>query len=329
MKTKDEFRKMLASSEALSSKPDEKGYLKDYLDGVFPGGREHLKEGGKFYRMFAKGNGNELLPNKVARNTRPPKAYAVHSSSMLAYNFFHWISPECPFRFSDGRTYDKVYFEVRMKTLKTSNMPVNMDVMLVSDDCRSILCFESKFTEVNQTGDASFRPAYLDKANYYNNYFRDDFIGYISQFENVPHMYNDGIKQVVRHLLAISNLEQSNFAMNDFLTMNDFIEPEVAQMMQQRPLNISFANLLFFNNQPAISSKCAINYASMLDRFRASDCFSTYFKNLMLQPLFVNTYDNILSIMQHQMPDGLYDYLTTRYPTLHHVAEDGDRMYTC
>ena len=318
VKTKDEFRIMLASSEALSSKPDEKGYLNDYLDGVFPGGRKQLKEGGWFYRMFAKGNGKELST----------KVYAVHSSSILAYNFFHWISSEHPFHFSDGRTYDKVYFEVRMKTLKTSNMPANMDVMLVSDDCRSILCFESKFTEFNQTGDASFSPTYLDKANYYNNYFRDDFINFIGHFENVPHMYNDGIKQVVCHLLAISNLEQSNFAMADFLSMNDYIEPEVAQIMLQKPLNISFANLLFFNNQPAIESKSAINYAALLDKFRATAAFSMYFKNLLLQPIFVNTYDNILSIMQNQMPDGLYDYLTLRYPTLHRPLDNSDRLYS-
>ena len=183
----------------------------------------------------------------MAGQTIPPKACAVHSSSMLAYNFFHWISPEHPLHFSDGNTYDKVYFEVKMPVLKTRpNAPANMDVVLISEDCHNILCLESKMTEYTKAGDAMFAEAYTKSENYYNNHFSNDFIKYIKSFSNVEHAYNEGIAQMVKHLIAITNLQQSNYAMADMLAINTFIEPDVAEKMQKAPLNIKYSNILFY-----------------------------------------------------------------------------------
>ena len=114
------WRIALMNSPVLTAKPDEKGYLPSY------------------------GEKSVFNPTEIAGNEIPPKAYAVDSSAILAYNFFHWISPEHPLHFSDGKTYDKVYFMLRMPVLKSNpDSPEQMEVVLVNDDCHSVLCFKS------------------------------------------------------------------------------------------------------------------------------------------------------------------------------------------
>lgn len=317
----------LMNSPVLTAKPDEKGYLPSYLDGVFPGGREAMSPDGKFYRMFDAGNGSELEPSTVAGNIIPPKASAVHSSSMLAYNFFHWISSEHPFRFSDGNTYDKVYFEIKMPVLKSRpKSPANMDVVLVSDDCHSVLCFESKLSEYTKHGDAEFKSAYVERKNYYNNHFEDSFIKYIKKFQNVDHAYNDGIVQIVKHLIAITNLHQSNFAMTDMLALNDFIEPDVAKKMQEAPLNIKFANILYIlGAEPGVvPSSQTMSYLKLLAQFRTTACFDDMIWQYFVLPNYAYNYNDMLAIMRSQMPEGLADYLEARYP---HLRSCNDEPY--
>ena len=111
-----------------------------------------------------------------------------------------------------------------MPVLKSHpNSPANVDVVLVSNDCHSMLCFESKLSEYTKHGDAEFKSAYTERKNYYNNHFEDGFVEYIKNFQNVDHAYNDGIAQMVKHLIAITNLHQSNYAMTDMLALNDFM----------------------------------------------------------------------------------------------------------
>ena len=57
------------------------GYCLRIDDNIFP---EKMND--RFVKMFRNGSGKELSG----------KALAVHSSSMLAFNFFHWISEENP-----------------------------------------------------------------------------------------------------------------------------------------------------------------------------------------------------------------------------------------
>ncbi len=317
----------LMNSPVLLAKPDEKGYLPSYLDGIFPGGREAMLPGGRFYQMFDAGNGSELKHSMVAGNKISPKACAVHSSSMLAYNFFHWISPEHPLRFSDGKTYDKVYFEVKLPVLKSHpGSPANMDVVLVSDDCHSILCFESKLSEYTKHGDAEFKLAYTERKNYYNNHFVDDFVSYIKGFKNVNHAYNDGIAQMVKHLIAITNLHQSNYAMAEMLALNDFIEPEVAKKMQEEPLNIKFSNILYMLGTDAslVPSSKTMSYIKLLSNFRSTTGFDDMIWQYFVLPNYAYNYNDMLSIMRSQMPDGLADYLEARYP---HLCTWNDNTY--
>lgn len=300
----------LMESPALTAKPDEKGYLANYLDGIYPDGRNGIMRGGKFYPMFENGNGNELKT----------KACAVHSSSMLAYNFFHWISPTHPLRFVDGTIYDKVYFEVKMPVLKTStNAPANMDVVLLSQDCHNMLCFESKLSEFCKSEPSKFADSYTKHENYYNNHFAEDFIKYIQNFTNVEHAYNEGIAQMVKHLIAITNLHQSNYAMTDMLMKNTFIEPEVAQKMQKAHLDIKYTNVLcnLPNDSSELRPNKTIRYIKMLANFRNNNIISENLWQYFVLPTYVYTYSDMLAIMHDQMPKGLADYLKVRYPMLH------------
>lgn len=312
-----DWKVALMESPVLTSKPDEKGYLSNHLDGIYPAGRDAMMPGGKFYQMFKDGNGSELDPSTVAGKSVPAKACAVYSSSMLAYNFFHWISPEHPFLFSDGTIYDKVYFEVKMPVLKTRpNAPANIDVVMLSKDCHKMICFESKMTEYLNSGDAAFAEAYTKRENYYNNTFSDDFVKYIKDFSNIDHAYNEGISQMVKHLIAITNLQQSNYAMADMLVLNKFIEPDIAKKMQEVPLDIKYSNILFFLLPDSISfgPSATSRYIKLLAHLRDNDIINENLWQYFVLPNYAYTYNDMIAIMRNQMPNGLAAYLEARYP---------------
>ena len=65
---------------------------------------------------------------------------------MLAYNFFSWIDKEHPLKYG-GVIYNKVIFEEQFRVLKSRNNKANIDVLLISEDNKTILLLESKFTE--------------------------------------------------------------------------------------------------------------------------------------------------------------------------------------
>lgn len=320
------WRNALMNSPVLTAKPDEKGYLPSYLDGIYPGGREAMMPDGKFYSMFHVGEKSVLKPMKVAGNVIPPKAYAVDSSAMLAYNFFHWVSPKHPLHFSDGKTYDKVYFMVKMPVLKSNpDSPEQMDVVLINDDCHSVLCFKSTMTEYAEFGTAKFAEAYTKHESYYNNHFEDDFIKYIKNFRNVDHAYNGGIAQMVKHLIAVTNLQQSKYAMTDMLTLNEFIEPEVAQQLQKAVLNIKFSNILYIlgadNENGLVPISKSMDYINLLAHFRSTACFDRTIWQYFVLPNYAYNYNDMLAIMRSQMPDGLAEYLEARYPDLYSWKE--------
>ena len=315
VKTKEPaWKRALMEAPVLSAAADEKGYLPSYIDGIFPGGREAMMSGGRFYEMFKDGKGDEL----------EKKAYAVHSSSILAYNFFHWVCKEHPLRFADGKTYDKVYFEVKMPVLKSSpNAPANVDVVLVSDDCHSMLCFESKLSEYTESKKADFSGSYKVHKNYYNNHFEDDFINFISNHKDSDRAYNYGIAQIVKNLIAITNLHQSNDAMAEMLAKNTFIESEAARKMLEAPLNVKFATVLYLlrDDSGLVPISKAMNYIKLLADFRSTACFDNMIWQHFVLPNYAYNYSDMLAIMRSQMPEGLAGYLEARYPDL--LAWDG------
>ena len=316
------WRNALMNSPVLTAKPDEKGYLPSYLDGIYPGGREAMMPGGKFYKMFNVGENSVFNPTEIAGNEIPPKAYAIDSSAILAYNFFHWVSPEHPLHFSDGKTYDKVYFMVRMPVLKSNpESSEQMEVVLVNDDCHSILCFKSTMTEYTEYGSTKFADAYTKHESYYNNHFEDSFIEYIKNFRNVDHVYNKGIAKMVKHLIAVTNLQQSKYAMTDLLTLNEFIKPEVAQQLQKAVLSIKFSNILYIlgadNENGLVPISKSMDYINLLAHFRSTPCFDNTIWQYFVLPNYAYNYNDMLAIMHSQMPDGLADYLEARYPDLY------------
>ena len=166
----------------------------------------------RFLRMFMSGNGGELKC----------KAAAAHSSSMLGYNFFHWISERTPLTFKNV-TYTKVYFEVKLPTLKGTTA-ANMDLVLKGCDKErnSVLLFiENKFTEYFTRSKSELTKmegsTYFNDDKYYIKQEADRWMEIIKYFSNKANAhgnegYYNGIKQAICHLIALSNLKNSEYA---------------------------------------------------------------------------------------------------------------------
>ena len=228
------------------------GYLPTYEENVFKGGREGITKG-KFHDMFMAGDGHEL-EDYVDENGvfHLAHAKAIHSSSMLAYNFFHWVSPEHPFRWEEIE-FDKVYFEVKFPIMtkptegRPVNRPANMDVVLISKGCKYMLCIESKYTEHTKPSNAEFADAYFDSSCYYaGNPYIASFIKMAKHYNGKNDGYYAGIKQAISHLIGLTNIRYDADALAWFKANNPFIEPEVLAKIDANTQTI-FTNLLYYN----------------------------------------------------------------------------------
>ena len=308
----------MIESGALASTPDEKGNLPSYLDGVFSDARDGIKPGGRFYGMFDAWNAKEMRPRKVFGKEVSPKAASVHSSSMLAYNFFHWISPEHPLHFSDGVTYDKVYFKLKMPMLK-SDSHIFMDVVLVSEDCRHMLCFASFFTELLNWRDAiRIEKPFFDWKSYGINPYAKDFVKCVKEI-NLNSDYRVSLEKTVKCMIAVSNLQYSNYAMTDMLVSNGFIDADVAKNMQNG-MTVRFSNLLYLFRNNLEEKHYYYNSSHIfikgLSNFREASHLDEMVWECLVLPNYAYNYCDMLAIMRYQMPDRLADYLVARYPDL-------------
>lgn len=182
-------------------------YASSYKDNIYPAEMNSTHIG-----MFCNGEGKELLP----KDGKKEKGACIYSSSMLSYNFFHWIDDNHTLAF-DGLEYDRVVFEEQFRVLKNRNNRANLDVVLVSKDRKTILLFESKFTEHLKLAPVVIAPSY-DWANsyypcpngvYYSN--GEKWVSIIkalrNKMEEFPNaVYYEGLKQVACHLVGISNV---------------------------------------------------------------------------------------------------------------------------
>ena len=105
------------------------------------------------------------------------------------------------------------------------------------------------------------------------------------------------------------------------LTLNEFIEPEVAQQLQKAVLNIKYSNLLYIlgsdletSTAPSIKT---MSYINLLAHFRSTARFDEMIWQNFVLPNYTYNYNDMLAIMRSQMPDGLADYLEARYPDLY------------
>lgn len=234
--TTNSFEKALQAGHGCNKN----GHFKYYLDNVYQGVMPS-----RFVQMYLSGSGNELKVH----------ATAIHSSSMLAYNHFHWISKSHPFIYN-GVTYTEVYFELKLWTLKTSKQaPANMDVVLVgkkkigkkkSRIC--ILFIESKFTEFLSRREFNLSKSYLDSKNCFESEQAKELCkclkdNYDQILADCSVGYGEGVKQGITHLYGLMNLD-NNEAFEYF--KNQFPYNSLIQELSEiSDAETKFINLLF------------------------------------------------------------------------------------
>lgn len=243
-------------------------------------------------QMFEDGYGSELKDSSKS----PAKAKSLISSSMLAYNFFSWIDEEHIFTY-DEVDYDKVFFEVKLKTLKNRASYANLDVLLVSSKSNKVWFIESKFTEFYSKAKCELAEAYT-KAD--DKPLRDLAELYIKI--NKDEGYLEGIKQNICHIFGMTNFANGGNALPKGCT-------DLENIMKAKP-QIKFTNLLFNAND---DEEYYDNYANKLSKFKEK-LGKDIKANINLNN-FVITYREIFE----ELPIDLdrRNYLENRYMSLH------------
>ena len=208
---------------ARQIKTDPNFYAESYHCNIYKGEMEK-----RFRDMFGKGGGKELLP----KDGKKEKGACIYSSSMLAYNFFSWISKEQPLVL-DGVKYVKVLFEQNLRVLKNRNNKANMDVVLVSDDAQTILLLECKFTEHFKYNKVSISDAYFCTHSYYtisnpsdeSHTYGSKWVQTMNELKadmnSGKEAYYGGIKQAICHLIGISNATTETSKNGDAFCLNN------------------------------------------------------------------------------------------------------------
>jgi hypothetical protein len=207
-----------------------KGYICSFLDNVYG---NNMKD--EHQKMFKHGSGSELQS----------KARAVHSSSMLGYNFFSWIDEQTPFVL-DNVTYTKVYFEIQLHPLNMNTFPANMDIVLdgKSNDGKRILLFiESKFLEYTEKHKEIVMPiSYTRPEKYYNGCNWAAVAEKMKEIFTDNTQYNEGLKQSFCHLVALDALRNNTKAIEVFNENNKYTGLQIADTIKMK---ILFANAIY------------------------------------------------------------------------------------
>ena len=238
----------------------------------------------EFQEMFDNGSGGELHS----------KAEAIHSSSMLSYNFFHWIDDNHPFEWN-GISYTQVLFEVKMKTLYGSPAPANMDVVLIDKDKKNLLFIESKFTEYLETTKFDLSNSYQEKKRWYNNDV--DWRNIVTYVPEIKYKYKDGIKQLITHLFGIHS---------------QFVEPcDTFNGINFESVKMKFITLIFEPSEEKYKDehKAYEDYNNLVEDFRNK---INGVNGLKVIPEW-KSYSELWEAMKNQMPKDLKDYLWERY----------------
>ncbi len=133
------------------------------------------------------------------------QAYAIFSSAIMAYNFFHWVAKNKPINI-DGLIYDEVMFEFPLRTFKNRKSSAKMDVVLLNRETAQVLFIESKFTEHFCNKKFVIPEAYRDKSNYFKGGHGEEWESIVkSCAEEMSQQkgYCEGIKQEICHLVGI------------------------------------------------------------------------------------------------------------------------------
>lgn len=256
--------------------------------------------------MFENGSGSELKDT-------PAKAKAIDSSSMLSYNFFRNINENCTLKI-DHIEYDKVFFEVKLPTLRSSNAPANMDVVLVSKDGKDALFIESKFLEYLEYDSVDLAKSYSkDDSSYFtDNKETEALLGMSKKYENKKGLrYNYGIKQNICHLIGISNLKKSEKAKKKFAKTYEKQWNNYSAILNAE--NYQFMNIIFHPSFPEASQESE-KYIKELDNFQKD--LPSDIKKYTRSP-FVMTYRNLFDLLSDQLQDKIREELENRYINFH------------
>lgn len=266
------------------------GYFYDFRMNIF--GKE-MDPG--FIDMFMEGDGNELVS----------KACAPHSSSMLGYNFFHWIKKgqELEVTFDQDRktiAYDEVFFEVKIPVLKRSRA-ANMDIVL-RNACGDWLFIESKFTEYMNTGAFDISKTYKDNPEaYYCLGLGKKWTGFIANYDtHLKKQYWEGIKQEMCHLIGLTNWMRAG--------------KEILKQKYEGVGDIRFVNLVFepdpnrFPDEYAGMVAYRSRYNELTERLLGGSMIPGGLKMELM------TYSKIWpAVQKSNLPAGLKEYLEEHY----------------
>lgn len=244
----------------------------------------------RFIRMFLNGDGNELIS----------KAASVKSSSMLGYNFFHWISKEKPLIIDDIE-YTDVEFEVKIPVINARGGVANMDIVLYNIH-GDYLFIESKFLEYESTGPFKISDQYKTPKKYYNGELGNKWVRFINEYDtSTKKQYWPGIKQEICHLIGLSN----------------WLEGDTDIKINETPIkkgkSLRFINLIFHPDKERFNKEYAKfnSYKELCTKFHNS----VENKDLIPKALRMEfkTYSDIWPNIKSSAHSGLIDYLYEHY----------------
>lgn len=211
------------------------------------------------------------------------------------------IKEETPFEF-EGVKYNKVYFEVQMRTLSCKSNPANMDVVLEGnvDVKRHLLFIESKFLEYCKNGKCKLSDSYFNEENWYNSDVRF-LIDSVKSFRTKQNGYCEGLTQNITHLFGLYGLANEN-ARNWF---NKNYAGEKIDDFQN--VKIRFANFIFEPNEEFEEHEAYVNYENLFEAF-----VRNFLDNKMKPEWY--SYSDIWNKMKDQIRDEkLVEFIETRY----------------
>ena len=233
----DDFLNVLTNCRKSVSVNPKTHYADSYIKNIYPNEMDETH-----IRMFCKGGGKELYPQEAKKE----KAACIFSSSMLSYNFFHWINDSNALTL-DGIDYTKVVFEEQFRVLKTRNNKANLDVALISRDGKTLLLLESKFTEHLDLNGVEIKDAYYLGDSYFENGDKwvEVFNSLIESMEKSSgkDAYYEGLKQVCCHLIGISGAMMNEKARRWF-NHNSWIYDQCGRKLEDFEI-VLFRSLVF------------------------------------------------------------------------------------
>ena len=262
----------------------DESHFYDFRQNIFSGEMDE-----RFKKMFVAGDGNELVA----------KAAAVNSSSMLGYNFFHWIDKESPLTI-DSVEYNEVLFEVKIPVLKGTT-PANMDIVLKSN-AGDYMFIESKFLEYLKADSFKFSDTYMDKDAPQKYYCHgEEWASFIKGFDHTKKgVYWSGIKQEICHMIGLTNWLNGGPGIGDGEKYSG-------------SGNIRFINLVFEPNHVYVSDhKKFVSYMNLYNAFHSKLSNASWVpRNVRIE---FKTYSEIWpNIVSSKLPAGLEKYLFDHY----------------